>query len=194
MKIIDYLLKPAAVLALVLAFTGCDAPNQSTDSTEDAPDDQTVRVAIAELQPTEGNEVSGTVTFTKVEDGIRVVAELSGFGDGPNQRGFHIHEKGDCSAPDATSAGGHFNPEDLPHGAPDSDERHVGDLGNIKVEADGTARKEFIDSMLTFEGPNSILDKAVIVHEQEDDLESQPTGDAGGRVACGVIQIAEYEN
>ncbi|HLS27346.1 MAG TPA: superoxide dismutase family protein [Opitutales bacterium] len=201
MKSIKSIFGAALFSTLSFALIGCQ-PEAETNSTtaaetpaeEDSAEENLVRVAIAELQPTEGNNVSGTVTFTRVEGGIQVAVDLQGFEEGPSERGFHIHEIGDCSAPDATSAGGHFNPENRPHGPRDSEERHIGDLGNITVDADGTARKEFIDPLLTFDGPNSILERSVIVHAQRDDLESQPTGDAGGRVACGIIQIAEYEN
>ena len=153
-----------------------------------------VRVAIAELKPTEGSSVRGTVTFTREEDGIRVVADLTGFAEGPRQRGFHIHEHGDCSAPDGMSAGGHFNPHGAEHGAREGTERHVGDFGNIEVGEDGTARKEFVDHLIEFDGDASIIGRSVIVHAQEDDLTSQPTGDAGGRVACGVIRVLSYVN
>lgn len=206
MKTIRSIFGPLGTLTFAFALTACQQPAQSpaagnADETpapaaeeETASEERAVQVAIAELQPTEGNETSGTVTFTKVEGGIQVVAEISGFGEGPEKRGFHIHEHGDCSAPDGTSAGGHFNPEGVQHGAPDSDERHIGDLGNLTIGPDGTATVDFIDPHLTFEGPNSILNRSVIVHAGEDDFETQPTGDAGGRVACGVIQIAEYAN
>jgi Cu-Zn family superoxide dismutase len=147
--------------------------------------------ASAELRPTEGNDVRGLVTFADAEDGVLVVAEVSGLAEG--MHGFHIHETGDCSAPDATSAGGHYNPTGAPHGAPDapSDERHVGDLGNLEAGADGRARYERIDSVLPLSGPNSIIGKAVIVHAGQDDYTSQPTGDAGSRLACGVIEASE---
>lgn len=152
-----------------------------------------VQVAVAELQPTEGHEASGTVTFTRVEEGIRVVANLTGLGE-PGRRGFHIHENGDCSAPDATSAGGHFDPTDMPHGSRDASERHAGDFGNIEVDEDGNAAADFVDAHISFEGENSIIGRAVIVHATEDDLETQPTGDAGARAACGVIQATEYSD
>lgn len=145
--------------------------------------------AVCILYPTEGNDVTGTVTFTREGSSIRMVAELEGLT--PGSHGFHIHEFGDCSAPDATSAGGHFNPGDHDHGGPDDEERHVGDLGNIEAGEDGTARLELDDSVISFSGPNSIIGKSMIVHETEDDLTSQPTGDAGGRLACGVIGVAE---
>jgi superoxide dismutase, Cu-Zn family len=143
--------------------------------------------AVAQLAPTEGNEVRGTVSFTQEPGGIRVIADVSGLTPSA-KHGFHIHEHGDCSAPDATSAGGHFNPKGKPHGGPDDEERHVGDLGNLEADENGVARLEFVDRHLSFSGDASIIRRSVIVHAKEDDLKSQPTGDAGPRIACGVIQ------
>ena len=147
--------------------------------------------AVATLSPTEGNDVSGQVTFSETEDGVLVVAEVTGLAEG--MHGFHVHETGDCSAPDASSAGDHFNPTDAPHGAPDAaaSERHVGDLGNLEAGADGTARYERTDMVLTLGGPSSIMGKAVIVHAGQDDFSSQPSGDAGNRLACGVIEATD---
>ncbi len=142
--------------------------------------------AVAEMSPTAGHQAKGTVTFTKEETGIRVVAHFEGVSEG--EHGFHIHEFGDCSSGDGKSAGGHFNPESMPHAGPMADQRHVGDLGNITADASGIARKEFIDSRLTFEGVNSIIGKGVILHADPDDLSSQPTGAAGARIACGIIE------
>ena len=142
--------------------------------------------AVAKLNPTQGNKTRGTVVFIREPEGVRVVAEVTGLT--PGKHGFHIHEKGDCSAPDATSAGGHFNPTGAPHGAPTETRRHAGDFGNITANAQGVARFERVDNMIKLDGPHSILGKAVIVHAKADDLKTQPTGDAGGRVACGVIE------
>jgi Cu-Zn family superoxide dismutase len=148
-----------------------------------------VNKAVAVLHPTADNEAQGIVTFTKEEGGIRVVAQIKGLT--PGKHGFHIHEFGDCSASNGTSAGGHFNPADKPHASPTDAERHVGDLGNITADESGVANLDWLDSNLTFSGPNSIIGRGVIVHAQEDDLTSQPTGNAGARVACGVIGIAK---
>jgi len=150
---------------------------------------QEIKKAIAVLHPASGSQVMGTVTFTKTGDAVQVVADVTGLT--PGKHGFHIHEFGDCSATDATSAGGHFNPTHKPHGAPDSAERHVGDLGNLEADASGKAHLEWRDKMLKLSGQNCILGLAVIVHEKEDDLKSQPVGNAGGRVACGVIGVAK---
>lgn len=147
--------------------------------------------AVAPLQPTKDSKVSGTVTFTKAEGGIKVAAHLSGLA--PGMHGFHIHEFGDCSAPDGTSAGGHFNPSAQPHAAPSEAHRHAGDLGNVEAKADGSAELDYLDAAAAFEGANSILGRGVIVHANADDFKTQPTGNAGGRVACGVIGAAKGE-
>ena len=148
-----------------------------------------VTKAIAVLQPTAGSTVVGTVTFTAAGDTVKVVADLTGLT--PGKHGFHIHEFGDCSDPKAASAGGHFNPSNHQHGAPDATERHAGDLGNIDADASGKAHLEANDKSMKLAGTDSIIGHAVIVHEKADDLKTQPTGDAGGRVACGVIGIAK---
>lgn len=144
--------------------------------------------AIAVMNPAEGSEVRGVVTFTKTEAGIAIVADLAGLE--PGLHGFHIHEFGDCSAPDGTSAGGHFNPAGAEHAAPTESHRHVGDLGNIEADETGQAHYESSDTHLALAGSHSIVGRGVIVHAGEDDLTSQPTGAAGGRVACGVVGIA----
>lgn len=145
--------------------------------------------AVAVLQPTEGNAVHGIVTFTKVTEGIKVVADIEELS--PGKHGFHIHEYGDCSAPDGTSAGGHFNPNNMPHGAPTDLERHAGDLGNLEADAEGKAHYERIDNLISFSGLHSIIGHSIIIHAGEDDFTTQPTGNAGPRVACGVIGIAK---
>jgi superoxide dismutase, Cu-Zn family len=152
--------------------------------------DAGIQKAICVLYPTQGSTVSGTVTFTMTEGGIKVVADLQGF-QGAGKHGFHIHEYGDCSAPDGTSAGGHYNPAMMSHGAPTDKTRHEGDMGNIEADASGKAHLEYVDPMLTFTGPNSIIGRSIIVHKNEDDMKTQPTGNAGPRVACGVIGVAK---
>jgi len=152
--------------------------------------DAGIQGAICVLYPTQGSTVTGTVTFTKTEGGIKVVADLQGF-QGAGKHGFHIHEYGDCSAPDGTSAGGHYNPAMVSHGAPTDKTRHEGDMGNIEADATGKAHLEYVDPMLTFTGPNSIIGRSIIVHKNEDDMKTQPTGNAGPRVACGVIGVAK---
>ncbi len=149
-----------------------------------------VSKAVAVLKATKmGGEASGEVTFSRAEGGIRVVAEVRGLT--PGVHGFHIHEFGDVSSPDAMSAGGHFNPDKAEHAGPHAAKRHVGDLGNLEANAKGVAKIDMIDPTLSFTGPHSILGRGVIVHEKADDLKTQPTGNAGGRVAAGVIGVAK---
>ncbi|HEY2615313.1 MAG TPA: superoxide dismutase family protein [Chthoniobacterales bacterium] len=145
--------------------------------------------AIAVLHSASGSQVTGTITFTKSGDTVQVVADVAGLT--PGKHGFHIHEFGDCSAADASSAGGHFNPTHKQHGAPDAPEHHVGDLGNVEADSGGKAHLELKDNSLQLTGENSIVGHAVILHTKDDDLKSQPVGNAGGRVACGVIGVAK---
>jgi len=148
-----------------------------------------VTKAVATLSPTQGNTVSGVVTFTKTDGGVKIVADVAGLT--PGQHGFHIHEFGDCSATDAASAGGHFNPTHRQHGGPDAEMRHAGDFGNLDADASGKAHYERVDKVIALDGPESIIGHAVIVHAKADDLKSQPSGNAGARVACGVIGVAK---
>jgi Cu-Zn family superoxide dismutase len=159
-------------------------------SQENKADNSTMSLsAVCILYPTEGNETSGIVKFTRTSDGIRIVADVNGLT--PGKHGFHIHEFGDCSSLDGKSAGGHFNPDNKKHGAPDDLERHVGDLGNLVAGDDGKAHYERLDKVISLNGPNSIIGRGIIVHAGEDDLTSQPTGNAGARLACGVIGLAK---
>lgn len=146
--------------------------------------------AIAVLVPTQGNEVSGVVVFTQTNGkGVEVVADMTGLA--PGEHGFHIHEFGDCSASNGASAGGHFNPHQKAHAGPKVVHRHVGDLGNIGADIEGKASYRKYNKLLSFKGRNNIIGHSVIIHVDQDDLKTQPTGDAGGRVACGVIGIAQ---
>jgi len=147
--------------------------------------------AIAVLHPGKDSKVAGTVHFKKEGSGVHVTGTLTGLAAG--NHGFHIHEFGDCSAADFTSAGGHFNPAGNPHGGPKDPKRHEGDMGNIEATPDGNATIDYVDSELRFEGTRSIVGRGVIVHANPDDFKTQPTGNAGGRVACGVIGIAKAE-
>ena len=141
--------------------------------------------ASATLAPTAGNAAAGTVTFTQKGDKVTVTAKVSGLA--PGGHGFHIHEKGDCSAPDAMSAAGHFNPGGKPHGAPDA-EHHAGDMPMLQADASGNATLTAdLAGVSIGGGASDIVGKAVIVHKDADDYKTQPTGNSGARVACGVI-------
>lgn len=144
--------------------------------------------ATATLAPKSDNTtLAGTVTFSGEPGMISVKVELTGAP--PGDHGLHIHETGDCSAADAMSAGGHWNPSMQMHGAPGAT-AHLGDIGNITVAADGTASHTATNPLweIGTGTANDVVGKAVIVHAMPDDLATQPTGNAGGRIGCGVIQ------
>jgi Cu-Zn family superoxide dismutase len=145
--------------------------------------------AVAVLYPTSGQQCRGVVRFTEQGDSVKVVADIEGLT--PNQKhAFHIHQYGDATAPDAMSAGGHYNPEGHQHGFPDSEHRHAGDLGNIQADAAGKAHYEVTVKNVTLMGhKNPILGRGLIVHAKPDDG-SQPVGNAGPRIAVGVIGVA----
>ncbi|MFO0757920.1 MAG: superoxide dismutase family protein [Byssovorax sp.] len=137
------------------------------------------------IEPRSSSKLSGSATFTAVDGGVKVSIKVAGAP--PGKVATHVHETGDCSAPDAKSAGGHFNPDNHPHALPDG-ERHLGDLGNIDIAADGTGRLEITvkGANLTPGDAHSYLGRAIIVHEKQDDG-GQPVGNAGSRIGCGVI-------
>lgn len=147
----------------------------------------TITKAVAYLRHTDGSQAKGRITFTQEEGGIRVKGEISGLA--PGKHGFHVHEYGVWS-PDGKAAGGHFNPEGHEHGERAATKRHIGDLGNIEANANGNATIDLVDAHLAFRGPHSIIGRGLVVHEKADDY-SQPVGNAGGRVAVGVIGIAQ---
>ena len=180
---------PAMVILSAFILMSWHSGHESARAADQAASEGDVVRAVAVLHPTQGSSASGEVRFLEVNGGVRVTGEVRGLT--PGKHGFHIHELGDCSAPDGTSAGGHYNPMGKPHGGPDSVERHVGDLGNITADMSGKASYDRIDRYLSLNGPYSIIGRAVIIHAGEDDLVSQPTGNAGARVACGVIGIAK---
>jgi Cu-Zn family superoxide dismutase len=149
----------------------------------------TPAAAVAEISATEGFETAGTVKFTSGGDTVRVEGRITGLE--PGAHGLHIHAKGDCSAPDASSAGDHYSPDDDPHGSPNDlpGEHHLGDLGNVVADEDGSAEIVAEDPEVRLSGPESVIGKAVVVHADRDDLETQPSGDSGARVGCGVIRM-----
>ena len=164
-----------SVTAVALVLTACATPETKGPS------------ATAIIRPASGSQVHGEVTFTQIgADRVRVAGEIAGHGTGP--KGFHIHEKGDCSAPDAMSAGGHFNPNQRAHGGSPT-AGHAGDMGNITFNDSGKAVINMVLDGISVSSTarNGILGRAVVVHMSPDDLKTDPTGNAGGRAACGVI-------
>ncbi|MDH3286310.1 MAG: superoxide dismutase family protein [Betaproteobacteria bacterium] len=148
--------------------------------------------ASAQLKPTKGNKTFGEVTFEQMGDKVRVQAVVQGLKPG-GEYGFHIHEVGDCSSGDGMSAKGHFNPVGKPHGHYSSAERHAGDLPALKAPLKGNKRGRAkllvdLDTISVEPGPGNIIGRGVIVHAGPDDYRTQPTGNAGARLACGVIR------
>jgi Cu-Zn family superoxide dismutase len=145
-------------------------------------------VATATLAPTVGNAVMGTATFSERGGKVYVTASVTGLP--PNtEHGFHVHERGDCSSGDGMSTGGHFNPDAKPHG-PQGAAHHGGDMPSLVADSSGAAKITFIlDEVTIAAGPKSVVGRGLIVHKDPDDFRTQPTGNAGARVACGVIQM-----
>lgn len=143
--------------------------------------------AVATLEGRSGSNASGVVTFTELGDGtLEVRADLHDVP--PGVHGFHVHEVGDCSATDASSAGGHFNPGNHPHGGPGETASHAGDLGNVEASSNGRIQMTMrTDDLTIAPGSHSVVGKAVVLHADPDDLRSQPSGAAGARIACGVV-------
>jgi Cu-Zn family superoxide dismutase len=171
----------AASLTLSLAACGImpDMPSFKLTNTEGL-----TETAVATMLPTEGSQVSGSVRFVVKGEDTLVDISLKNLTPGPH--GIHVHERGDCSAPDALSAGAHFNPTGTPHGGLDAP-HHLGDLGNIVAGADGTVILNFHVKGLKLSGEPTISGRAVIIHAAADDMKTQPTGNSGKRLACGVI-------
>jgi Cu-Zn family superoxide dismutase len=143
--------------------------------------------AVADLEPTKGNEARGKVTFTQDGDIVRVNANVSGLKPGA-QHGFHVHEKGDCSSGDGMSTGGHFNPDGAPHGPQDA-AHHSGDMPALVADNYGNASVSFtLKGVSLGSGSHDLVGKGLIVHRDPDDYTTQPTGNAGARIACAVIK------
>jgi Cu-Zn family superoxide dismutase len=143
--------------------------------------------ATATLEATKGNTAAGTVDFVQKGDKVAVTAKVSGLT--PGSHGFHMHEKGDCSSGDGMSAGGHFNPQGKPHAHPTTAERHAGDMPMLVADSSGNATLTVeLDVITIGAGAADIVGRAVIVHKDPDDFRTQPTGNSGARVACGVIR------
>jgi len=145
-------------------------------------------MAMAMLAPISGSHAQGMVHFEQMPDGtVEVSADITGL-DPNSTHGFHIHDKGDCGD-NGNAAGGHFNPTAMAHGAPDATSHHAGDLGNITADDKGEVHIHVTSHMLTVDpGANSVVGHAVIVHANADDLTTQPSGNAGPRIACGVVE------
>lgn len=166
-----------SAVALSLAVAGC-VSYPSASSTPVA------------MKATQGNTASGDIHLSPAPGGVRLQGQISGLKAGA-EHGFHVHEKGDCSAPDATSAGGHFNPEGHAHGLVAGAVHHAGDLPALKADAQGMAKFDAVVAGLTLSaGSHSVTGRSLVIHRDPDDGVTQPTGNSGPRVACGVIAAA----
>jgi Cu-Zn family superoxide dismutase len=144
--------------------------------------------ATAALQPTKGSKTFGEATFEETGGKVRLIVFAQGLKPG-QEHGFHIHEAGDCSSGDGMSTKGHFNPHGKPHGQPNSAERHAGDLPALRADKGGRAKVDVTVDVITIgPGPASIVGRGLIIHADPDDYKTQPTGNAGARIACGVIK------
>jgi Cu-Zn family superoxide dismutase len=170
------LLAPALLLS---TWAGVDA---------DTPAPAKAIKAIAVLHSRTQTKAKGIIHFVQKGDTVEITGEVLGLK--PGKHAFHIHEFGDCSDAKAMNSGGHYNPTNMKHGAPDAKERHVGDLGNIEADEDGKAKVQITDRVISLTGKHSIIGRAVIVHADPDDF-GQPVGHAGDRIACGVIGYAK---
>ncbi len=166
----------AAVLAMAMLGLGACATSENPNRS----------LIIASLEARSGSAVGGQVRISRHGTKIRLRARVTGLAPG-SEHGFHIHDKGDCSAPDASSAGGHFNPGGSAHGRFGDPVHHGGDLPSLRADAKGVARVDADLSTLEWAGANGLKGRAIIVHGKPDDFTTQPTGNAGPRVACAVI-------
>lgn len=168
------------------------AIDETEEVVEEVVEESPEPVARAKMISGSGESL-GEITFTQTDDGVLITGEVKGLGEG-GARGFHVHEFGKCDGPDFMSAGGHFNPGGHQHGAPENapEARHAGDFGNLEVDDNGKANVDLKDHVITLhQGHNNVVGHALIIHAKQDDLTSQPTGDAGPRAACGLIELVE---
>lgn len=176
----------AAALVLAVSPLPAETPPPAAKSND-------IMSAVAQLAPVGAQKASGVITFQQTGDVTIVRGRITGLP--PNStHGFHIHQYGDCSAPDAASAGDHFAPEANPHGAPGAGKHHTGDLGNVKADADGLAVVDVrVEEVPIAEGDRAVLGRSLVLHEKADDLTTQPSGNSGARIACGVIGVKKPE-
>jgi len=174
---------PILALSAAVGLAGC----ATAPATKAGPND--AARAVVHLAPTAGSPVTGTLQLVAQGQGVHISGQLSGLAP-HTAHGFHFHEKGDCSAPDGSSAGGHFNPTSDPHGRAGAGPHHAGDMDNIVANDQGEATIDVQDDDVSLRpgAPNDVVGRAVIIHGSADDYTSQPSGNAGARVACGVVQ------
>lgn len=189
------MLRSFALLAALGLALGCEGQPTQMDDTARTDAEGTIAAAplraVCNLEEIGESGVTGTLVFVQEGDTVTITGEIVGLA--PGLHGFHVHETGDLSDKEkGESAGGHFNPTGHPHGHAEDVERHVGDLGNIEANAEGVATINITDTVIRLDGEHPIVGKAMVVHADEDKF-TQPTGDAGGRVAFGVVELEDAE-
>jgi Cu-Zn family superoxide dismutase len=184
------MIRTLVVISSIALLAGCaTTAATSTDATVTVPSPTApARSAVVNLAPASGSLVSGKLTAMPMSGGVHFTGEIGGLTRNATHA-IHVHEKGDCSAADASSAGGHFNPRNQPHGRPDAGAHHEGDMPNIVADANGVARVNLHVQGITLGGAaaTDIAGRAVVVHAQADDYSSQPSGNSGARIACGIV-------
>ena len=177
------MIRATAVLALATAASACTVSVNSGNRTPPA------RALTAELRDAQGTAI-GTATLTQEQGFVRLVAEVRGLT--PGQHGIHVHARGACTPPDFASAGGHFNPAAHQHGMGNPAGPHAGDFPNLEAGADGRARYDAVSQHLTLVGAGAVMadSAAVVIHAQRDDQVTDPSGNAGARIACGILTAA----
>lgn len=179
-------------MAFAVAAAGCGGDSKNEEKHEgsggSASSSPSETKAMAKIESRDGSTVKGSATFTQKDGKVWLKVQIEGAA--PGKHACHIHEKGDCSAPDAKSAGGHWNPTGKKHGKWGEGEFHLGDIGNIEVGADGKGSLEMSTDLWTIGSgkDNDVVGKSVVVHESPDDFQTQPTGNAGKRFGCGAIE------
>jgi Cu-Zn family superoxide dismutase len=184
------LLLTSLLLIFTVTFYNSNSSIPSAKAAGETPPSAAAAKAQTTLESRSGSTLTGKATFVERPGGVEVTVEIAGAK--PGLHGIHLHANGDCSAPDAASAGGHFNPDSANHGAPNLDPHHAGDLGNIAAAPNGKGKlKIMIKGLTVAPGAHSVVGRALVVHADPDDLKTQPSGNSGGRFACGVITAVQ---
>lgn len=175
------------MVIIAISLTACKAPDNGSIKMKETE----ITKAVAVLQPLNGSSVHGVVYFNYLNGTTEVIADVKGLP--PGDHGFHIHTYGDLREEDGSSTDGHYNPTSMKHGGPATEERHIGDLGNIHALEDSTAQFKQDRYTFTINGENPILGRSIVIHAGEDDYTSQPSGNSGTKIAVGVIGIANTD-
>lgn len=172
-------------LIMLLALAACSSSEKKEEKrTEEV---KAITMASAQMHSDTMKSINGVVTFKKKEGLLLVTADFKGLK--PNTKlGFHIHQNGVCEGPDYKTAGDHYNPTQMKHGSPDATQRHKGDMGNLQTDKNGNAKMTITLNETTLE---EIMGKSVLVHASADDFKTQPSGNSGARIACGLVRATE---